>query len=487
MSKKLPVRSLGELALAELAHSIVSVVGNMLQTTYTFGVEPDFTLLQVEINSYLETMGCITVIYEDLLRVILSSDSLEAAIRFCCLQMLLNEGVTTLNTEIFPFAYYERILQVIAAQGRGLRQLNMKGVWVREEYMCFMFEIIKALPNLTKLTIPHVANDNLLKHIGDYLKNVRQLDVSGETDITEIGIEYLSYGESKNMLTMVDIGSLGEENICHTDVAILLANLPNLASLGSYSFVGRSLHHIREQKDPAFKCKLVYLHDTDTKAKIMDAIVGTCPNLQDLYLDRPESGILQKLNDVRLRRLKLYKFNCSELIALTNSIGNFLRHITLIKGRGTMEIHALARSCPTLIDLDLYMMDSLTFSGDRAFTDLQGLEILSSPFSHPGLHSFLSQSTRLKRIAIDCVMFTEEEFSTLLIEKDFYQLEDVWFTTAPNLTMASIEMLMDRCPELQSLGQLSGWSLTPDDVTLLRAIIKSCNSALVLSPSSIFP
>lgn len=481
------VRCLGELALAELAHSIVSAVGNMLQMTYSFGVEPDFTLLQVEINSYLENMGCIRVVYEDLLRVILSSDSLEAAIRFCCMQMLLNEGVRSLNTEIFPFAYYERILQLIAAQGRGLRQLNMKGVWVREEYMCFMFEIIKALPHLTKLTIPHVANDNLLKHIGDYLKNIRHLDVSGETDITEIGIEYLCYGESKNLLTVVDIGSLGEENICHTDAALLLANLPNLASLGSYSFVGRSLKHILEQKDPAFKCKLTYLHDTDTKAKIMDAIVSTCPNLQDLYLDRPEAGILQKLDNVQLRRLKLYKFNCSELIALTATIGKFLRQITLIKGRGTMEIHALARSCPSLIDLDLYMMDSLTFSGDRAFTDLQGLEILSSPFSHPALHSFLSLSTTLKRVAIDSVMFTEEEFSTLLIEKDFNQLEDVWFTTAPHLTMASIEMLMDRCPELQSLGQLSGWSLTPDDVTLLRGIIKSCNSALVLSPSTIFP
>ncbi|XP_058812026.1 uncharacterized protein LOC131676753 isoform X2 [Topomyia yanbarensis] len=480
MSKKLPVRMLSQLALAEVAGSIVAAIGNMLQTTYNFGVEPDFTLLIVEINSYLENMGATSAIYEDLLRVILSSDSLEASARFCCLQMLLNESVHTLATEIFPFSYYERILHVIAAQGRGLRQLNMKGVWVKEDTLCYMYEIIKHLPHLTKLTIPHIANDNLLKHIGDYSKNLRHLDVSGDTDITEIGLEYLCYGESKNSFTILDIGSLGEENICHTDIALVLMNLPNLVSLASYSFVGQSLMYILEQKNAAFKCKLAYIHDTKTKPKQLDAIVSTCPNLMDLYLDCPESGILPKLTEVLLRRLKLYKFSCSELFTLLEAIGNSVRHLTVIKGRGTLEIHRLVRCCPNLLDLDFYMMDSLTFSGDRGFHDLQGLEMLSSPISQPGLRSLLSLLTTLKRLAIDAVTFDDDDFCSLVIEKDFYRLEDIWFTTAPHMSMASVEMLMDRCPELQSLGQLSGWSLTPDDVSLLRGILKSCNSALMV-------
>ncbi|XP_058462270.1 uncharacterized protein LOC131437119 isoform X2 [Malaya genurostris] len=480
MSKKLPVRMLTQLTLAEVAGSIVIAIENMLQTTYNFGVEPDFTLLIVEINSYLENMGATAAIYEDLLRVILTSDSLEASTRFCCLQMLLNESVHTLATEIFPFSYYERILHVIASQGRGLRQLNMKGVWVKEDCLCFMYEIIKHLPHLTKLTIPHIANDNLLKHIGDYSKNLRNLDVSGDTDITEIGLEYLCYGESKNSLTILDIGSLGEENICHTDIALVVMNLPNLVSLASYSFVGQSLLYILEQKNAGFKCKLAYIHDTKTKAKQLDAIVSTCPNLVDLYLDRPDSGILTKLSNVHLRRLKLYKFSCAELFTLVETIGNSMRHLTVIKGRGTLEIHRLIRCCPNLIDLDFYMMDSLTFSGDRGFRDLQGLEILSSPISQPGLHSLLGLLTTLKRLAIDSVTFNDEDFCSLMIEKNFYQLEDIWFTTAPHMSMTSVEILMDRCPELQSLGQLSGWSLTPDDVSLLRGILKSCNSALMV-------
>lgn len=66
---------------------------------------------------------------------------------------------------------------------------------------------------------------------------------------------------------------------------------------------------------------------------------------------------------------------------------------------------------------------------------------------------------------------------------------------------------MDRCPELQSIGQLSGWvnflvktlnfifefffltsqALTPDDLALLRGMLKSANSCLVLSPTNVFP
>jgi hypothetical protein len=53
--------------------------------------------------------------------------------------------------------------------------------------------------------------------------------------------------------------------------------------------------------------------------------------------------------------------------------------------------------------------------------------------------------------------------------------------------MATVEILMERCPELQSIGQLSGWNLSPDDVFLLQGILKSGNSCLTLSPSTSFP
>lgn len=92
----------------------------------------------------------------------------------------------------------------------------------------------------------------------------------------------------------------------------------------------------------------------------------------------------------------------------------------------------------------------------------------------------------------------------MFVQHDFKVLEDIWFTLAPELTVQAVEvykymlfqfktfklkkhiffkLLMDSCPELQSVGQLTGWSLTPDDLALIRGLLKSGNSSIVLTPN----
>jgi hypothetical protein len=50
-------------------------------------------------------------------------------------------------------------------------------------------------------------------------------------------------------------------------------------------------------------------------------------------------------------------------------------------------------------------------------------------------------------------------FCSILLDYDFNKLEDIWFTSASNFTMATIELLMDRLPELQSIGILQIFKL----------------------------
>lgn len=167
MPKHNSIRTLAEQALAELAKTIVHTIG---------GNEAlDEDLATVVIKSYLEEGGATSNIYQDLLRGILCSDSLEASIRFGCLRALLTEGVQSLVTEIFPFSYYEKILKVISEQGSGLRYLNLKGVWVKDEQMNYMFDIVERLKDqLTILSIPYIANDELLEEIGKKCRWVQE-------------------------------------------------------------------------------------------------------------------------------------------------------------------------------------------------------------------------------------------------------------------------------------------------------------------------
>ncbi|XP_023170784.1 uncharacterized protein LOC111599380 isoform X3 [Drosophila hydei] len=381
MSKKLSVRSLSDSSLAELANLLVSTISYV---QYAPDVNLDINIVMVELNEYLTQAGATSNIYQDLLRVILSSDYLEANMRFTCLQMLLNCGVHFLVTEVFPPSYYEKILQVIAAQGAALRVLNLKGIWVKEEHMHYMYEIVRRCKQLIKLYVPYIANDQLLEEIATNCNRLQILDISGETDITEIGIDFLAKGNCAQSLTIVDVG------------------MPELMSL----------------------------------------------------LEKP--------------------------------IGRSLRHLTMIKGSGNLELGKLARVCPILIDLDCYVIESLSYAQPQArFQQLEGLEILSCEMMSSSLKAFLCSVTDLKRLAVDSVDFTDEDIVSMFVQHDFKVLEDIWFTIAPELTVQAVELLMESCPELQSVGQLTGWSLSPDDLALIRGLLKSGNSSLVLTSNGL--
>lgn len=406
---------MSELTLSTLANSIVSAVSycittEMLETKFNLH-ELDMSLIMVEINSYLDAHGATNVIYEELLQTILSRENLQASVRFVCLQTLLNHHIKTLKTEMFPYPYYEKILQVIALQGGNIRYLNMKGVWIKEEMMSLMHNVIKCLPNLIKLVIAYIPNDSTLLNIKRYQRKLVYLDISGETDITDIGIDYLCSSSLTKTLTVLDIGMLGEENIDHVDVASLLTNIPNLTSLGCYSFVGRSLQYIIDSINPLFVSKLQYLHDTGTMMCTMNAICKTCPHLEHLYVDSPEPNAISQLTALRhLQRLKIYRFKSDEIMPVIKCIGSQFRHLTLMKGKGIMDVAILIHHCPNLIDLDFYMMHDLTCSCEENFKQLQTLEILNSSMSPTTLrHLICNCHQTIRRLAVDIMPFTEEE------------------------------------------------------------------------------
>lgn len=63
--------------------------------------------------------------------------------------------------------------------------------------------------------ISNDVNNNYL------LRNLKILDVAGETDITDLGLHAIAHGICKN-ITYIDIGMLREENICHEDISLLI-------------------------------------------------------------------------------------------------------------------------------------------------------------------------------------------------------------------------------------------------------------------------
>lgn len=67
----------------------------------------------------------------------------------------------------------------------------------------------------------------------------------------------------------------------------------------------------------------------------------------------------------------------------------------------------------------------------------------------------------------------------MLRTNNFENLEGIWFPHAPLLTNDTVEVMLETCPKLHTLGQFCGWSITPDDMMLLGAIIESTNTDIM--------
>lgn len=374
MSPKCEVPLLNQISMSIVAKQLVDVLA-ALET------DDDVALTFVVIKSYFENLGVTGDIYQDLLNLIMNSEYLEPTARYFALKLLLQDNVKMLATGIFPEGFYERIIATVIDQGTNLTALNLKGIWIKDEQLHMFYDLIKSLQHLNVLNIPCIANDEALKFIGEFSENLKMLDVSGETDITEIGIDALCRGcpSIRESLTVVNIGMYGEENVCHTDVAMLIANLPNLVNLGSYSFVGKSIHHIVQSKKypDNIQSKLQYIHDTNTSKETARSIVKVCPLLETIYLQKPELGVISMIEKVEnLHRLKLNKFPCHEFHQLIERCGSRINSIMLSQATGPLNLTHVADKCSSLVSIELYKMETLTHEEEIPFTRLEDVEVL---------------------------------------------------------------------------------------------------------------
>jgi hypothetical protein len=61
--------------------------------------------------------------------------------------------------------------------------------------------------------------------------------------------------------------------------------------------------------------------------------------------------------------------------------------------------------------------------------------------------------TQLNYVLIIFTFFSLPSYNSILLDYNFNKLEDIWFTSASHLTLATMELLMDRLPELSSIGK----------------------------------
>ncbi|KAJ8870537.1 hypothetical protein PR048_029560 [Dryococelus australis] len=413
---------------------------------------------------------------EDIIRRTFRREDLDPDVRLSILRLMLRPQCKALSTGMFPESSYVQLLDIIASQGTTLTYLNLKGVWPQGEQLNNLQEVIRNLPHLIVLKIPHVANDDVLATIGQHSHHLCKLDISGETDISRGGIEAFIFG-IRNVpqfpLKVLSIGNPGEENIRTQDIALLINALPNLISLGCYSFVGSALTHTT-----AKETMLQYVHDTLTDSDRLQVISKLCPKLHSLYIDTPKAGVISSLFRLpQLRELKLNCFSCDELEKFLQQHENNLTSLELIVGRGdALNLHTIAARCPKLTTFECLKMTSLTHRDLAPFPCLEMFKISQAPITTISVSYVLSQCPQIKEFFVDYMLeITDGEMEELLRKTSFEHLEVFYVGSARNLTTNTVLLLLECCPMLGIIGNLGGWNVPPESVLHINQLIRDNN------------
>ncbi|XP_050303399.1 uncharacterized protein LOC126741110 isoform X2 [Anthonomus grandis grandis] len=379
----------------------------------------------------------------------------------------------------------DKILDVIAQRGTGLQHLNLKGVWARD-YPHLLTHLLLSLKFLKTLMIPHMADDRVIQAIAS-LQHLVKLDISGEACYSCTGIRLLKSAS----IRILDIGSFGKLNLCQDAcsgyelVAEILENLPNLNVLKTYSFTGHSLLLLYE-KNSNFKTKLTYIHATDCDLNVFTAMTATCPYLENVHVNCPREGVVARLGDVgRLLAVKITKGEEVELKTFLRDSRSHLDTLKLNHSGGSLDLSELCESAPYLSTLECYQMHLKFINPLTFFMCLKKVHILYCDISDNVVKTLLSNAPFLRSITVGCPLeMTDGDMFRILAECTLENLEELLLNDARFLTVFSVELLADNCPNLRLLGSLTGWEVTQEQIDSLRVLLALSNVDLTLWPQT---
>ncbi|XP_067008346.2 uncharacterized protein [Anabrus simplex] len=480
MPAYLTVPPLSFLSLEETADLVVTAVTITNLKFKEFSEETENALQCVA--DYLSVLP--PNISEEFLHYILRIEEFDPIVRYWALKFFLQPHTRALIIGMFPETYYTRLVEVIILQGAGLQVLDLKGVWLNHESSHLLQTILENIQNLTTLNIPHMANDTVLETIGLHNESLQMMDISGDCSITERGTSLLCSNQAlAASLQILNVGNPGGEEVEPFAIAQFIKKLPNLISLGPYAHVGKAIVHLISEGDTKeLKTNLQHVHDTNTDIKTAKIIIETCPKLQSLYLDQPNENVIPLFQAMsKLDQIKLHKFQCDELKPLLSKIGSSVRSLELILGAGILDLSMIGMTCPQITKFICYKIEIIRHFEQVSFEHLVRLGIFYSDISVSCIKYILSSAQKLEELSIgDLIDISDADIHEILSHTVRENLRDVWFPNARNLTTQSVQCFIENCPNLRSLGELSGWDLSPSDVTDFRAAIQAENIDLRL-------
>lgn len=354
---------------------------------------------------------------------------------------------------------------------------------------------VSNIPNLMSFTLCFDCTDNIITAVSHNCKKLQRLDVTASRSVTD-----------RSVPALLKCSRLWEVKLCRTSVTItgfaeLLLKHSSLENIGRCDEFGFVLEHIYE-KESNFD-KPLNLKAFESRNIVMEhlyLLIDMCPYITSLSIFRDERiddltilGALENLMELKLLSCDFYAHGINALLELKGSkiISLHLEHVDGLDLRALVYI---SQYCPRIKKLVFYNCEFLdrvaTYSKKLLVPPFKSLESIKCVAECASLHLeyLLSHCTNIKFIQLgSSTGVGDSTMKRVFTHNQMAKLEELKILYSEDLSMKTVQLLMQNCENLRRLSELESWqNITEGELEILRNELKTNNIDLDISPTLSF-
>ncbi|RXG52530.1 hypothetical protein Avbf_07697 [Armadillidium vulgare] len=381
--------------------------------------------------------------------------------------------------------------------------------------------------HLTHLECHDFCTDSMLKVISSSCHNLYSLNLHG-CNVTDEGILNLC-GLTQNLVQCINLLSNGQRiipksrcffslkkielkfmtKVTEAGVAIILLLLTNINVLRVPDIRMEKLFWFLSSVDhKGVQSNLKQFHSGEILDEDqLSVLTRLCPNLEDIqmsYVGNFDIDLIRLHKLTSLQRLSEAEFadaNTDALMIYLSEIGSQLNYLKLYIRRtkfsqeqlkiAQSHLRNLARLCPNVshLSLDGYSLDedsSLVRNNENSyhfFQSLHTLKLLNMKLSVEDLKLFLCKCTNMKDLELrlkDPHVLNDYFINDLLKEEVWKNLKILNIANS-HITFKMMMRLINECPNLVSLGSVTTWHITRDQMMACKEMARKRNLNIEIS------
>jgi len=418
-----------------------------------------------------------------------------------------NDRVTVLDLLYNVGAQYGHQLSTLK-----IKMFDQADISIEENYLTK--RVLRGFHDLTTLVIWRAADDAMLQIIGHTCHNLTCLDLWKCVKVTDTGLDMMlgldSVSKSKLCASLQKI-IIKDTSITDNGAFSLLFNCPKLESLefshGSFlkQFLDKIDHNYSQTKS-VFALRSIFLPVSSQHT--LHNVIKSFPALQEfsLWTCLSHLPLISKSDLACVESLKIGGLNYSSLLTeMTSLIGEQLLNLKIETVHFDINIDIIAHYCPNIEELSLinaricvtHPNEKPPYSlNTKIFTKLKKLYLFLVSYltTHDmprgqapanitdparvrnpttgltALHSILSSGVMLENVTVTGTnVLTDQCLSEILKNNPLTHLKRLIMSIPSTqeqmlvipLTLLSVVALYHSCPNLQCIGDLRHWAISP--------------------------